>query len=244
MKTRRLGKTGLQISEIAFGAFALDKKTREDADSIVGEVLERGVNYFDLAPTYGNAQEVLGGVLPGRRDKFHLACKTVERDAENSRKEFEESLRIMGTDYFDVYQLHAVCQPDEVETVAAPGGALETLRWAKERGYARHVGFTTHSRAAAMKLLTLFPFETMMCAVNYHQWLVLGQGPDEIALAKEHDIGVLGIKALAEQRWGEGMDRSEGYRTWYKPIYDNDEFARLALAFSLSKDFAAYLTPT
>jgi predicted aldo/keto reductase-like oxidoreductase len=89
------------------------------------------------------------------------------RSAESARAELEESLRALKTDYFDNYQLHALDDPDEIEQVFAPGGAMETLLWAKKQGYIRNIGFTCHTDRAARQLMSQGEFSTLLFPVNY-----------------------------------------------------------------------------
>ena len=91
-----------------------------------------GVNYFDVAPSYGNAQDMLGPALEPYRKKVFLACKTTERSREGSRKELEGSLKALRTDHVDLYQLHAMTTMEDVEKVCAKDGALERTRLAAQ----------------------------------------------------------------------------------------------------------------
>ncbi len=108
IEKRSLGKTGEKLSMIGFGGIMVDKATTEESAIWVKEAIDNGINYFDVAPSYGNAEEMLGPALePYRKDVF-LACKTGERKKEGARKELEQSLKYLRTDHFDLYQLHAV----------------------------------------------------------------------------------------------------------------------------------------
>ncbi|MHB8971565.1 MAG: aldo/keto reductase [Pirellulaceae bacterium] len=117
--------------------------------NFVAEAVDRGVNYFDVAPYYGNAQERLGPALQSYREKCFLACKTLERDAAGAAKELQRSLKLLKTDYFDLYQLHALMDVDEVEEAFGPGGAMETILKAQQDGKVRYIGFSAHSEEAA-----------------------------------------------------------------------------------------------
>ena len=100
---RTLGRTGQQLSIIAFGGIVVMNESAGDSKNIVAEAVDRGVNYFDVAPSYGNAQEMLGPALaPYRKDCF-LACKTEGRMKDDSRKQLEESLKLLKTDHVDLY---------------------------------------------------------------------------------------------------------------------------------------------
>ena len=124
---RRYGRAEDMISVIGFGGIVVKDVTPEEASNCVSEAVDRGINYFDVAPTYGNAQERLGPALKPYRDKCFLACKTTERDAKGAREELEESFRLLQTDHFDLYQLHAITTLEDVEQAFAKGGAMETF---------------------------------------------------------------------------------------------------------------------
>ena len=125
MERRALGRTGEQLSILGLGGIVVADLPQEEADRIVAEAVDRGVNYFDVAPTYGNAQERLGPALEPYRDKVFLVCKTAERDKEGSARELAESLRLLRTDHVDVYQLHGLVNLEDVDKAFGPGGAID-----------------------------------------------------------------------------------------------------------------------
>src|ERR1700734_4114836 len=100
---RRLGKTGEELSIIGFGGIVVMNEQEGEARNIVAEAVDRGVNYFDVAPSYGDAQERLGPALAPYRKNCFLACKTEGRGKDDSRKQLEESLRLLKTDHVDLY---------------------------------------------------------------------------------------------------------------------------------------------
>ncbi|MDD4097126.1 MAG: aldo/keto reductase, partial [Oscillospiraceae bacterium] len=108
MELRRLGRTGLSISPVIFGGIIEMNETPETAAHYVDFAIEAGVNYYDVAPAYGDAQERLGPALKKYRNDIYLACKTGKRDAEGAKQELLQSLELLQTDHFDVYQLHAL----------------------------------------------------------------------------------------------------------------------------------------
>src|SRR5690554_6116655 len=124
---RQLGKTGDKLSVIGFGGIMLNDNPQEFANELVAKAYELGVNYYDVAPTYGNAEERLGPALEPYRENCFLACKTTRRDADGARNELENSLRLLKTDRFDLYQLHALTTIDEVEEAFGPEGVMETV---------------------------------------------------------------------------------------------------------------------
>ena len=242
MKYRKLGKTNLNISEISFGGIMLMDTPQSDADKIVENAVKNGINLFDVGPTYGNAQNILGPALKPYRDKVYLANKTEPgQSKEQVRKDMENSLELLKTDYFDLYQLHEVTSEEALDKALAPGGALEAIIEAKEEGLVKHIGSSAHKEWAALKLMESFDFDTVMFPINWNNWFNFEQGPEVIKKAREKDMGIIAIKSLAQRRWQDGSKK--GYNTWYKPIYDNDRLAELALKFTLSQDVDTAVSP-
>jgi predicted aldo/keto reductase-like oxidoreductase len=166
MKKRTLGRTNELLSVIGFGGIIVMNETQENANNFVAEAIDRNINYFDIAPTYGNAQERLGPALKPYRDKCFLACKTAERDAKSSEKELYESLDFLKTDHFDLYQFHAICSVEEVEKIFASDGAMETFIKAKEKRLVKYLGFSAHSEEAALLMLDKYDFDTVLFPVS------------------------------------------------------------------------------
>jgi len=241
MEKRRLGKTGAMLSVIGFGGIIVTNETPDKADEYVRRAIVRGINYFDVAPTYGNAEEMLGPALePYRRDVF-LACKTAKRHAGEARAELEQSLKRLRTDHFDLYQLHGVKTDEEVKTILAPGGALETLVRARDEGLVRYLGFSAHSEEAAIALMSAFDFDTILAPFNWVCWLEGGFGSKMLAEATKRDMGILALKMLAKRKWQEGEERRWS-KAWYSPV-DTYQEARLAVRFTLSQPITAAVSP-
>lgn len=115
MQQRQLGSTGRALSIIGFGGIVVTNATTEEAAERVGTAIDGGVNYFDVAPSYGNAEEMLGPALAPYRDGVFLACKTGKRDKEGANTELRQSLNRLRTDHLDLYQLHALSKPEDIE---------------------------------------------------------------------------------------------------------------------------------
>ncbi|NIM05307.1 MAG: aldo/keto reductase [Armatimonadetes bacterium] len=239
MERRCLGETGEKLSIIGLGGVVLDGMKQEEADRVVAEAVDRGVNYFDVAPRYGSAEERLGPALKTYRDKVFLACKTAERGRENSARELEASLWYLQTDHFDLYQLHAL-EPEDLDKVFSPGGAMETLLAAKEAGKIRFIGFSSHSVEAALAALEQFSFDTVLFPVNFVCWLS-GFGPQVVEAARAHNTARLAIKGIARSPWPEGAER-KWQKEWYQPLEKQEEI-ELALRFTLSQDITATVGP-
>ncbi|MEE8321933.1 MAG: aldo/keto reductase, partial [Gammaproteobacteria bacterium] len=138
---RVLGRTGRKVSIVGFPGLALVHYDQDRCNAGLHDAFKRGVNYFDVAPAYGNGEaEIKMGIgLQGLdRSRIFLACKTKKRDKEGARMELERSLERLKTDYFDLYQLHHLRWPDEVKQALGPNGAMETILKAKEQGKIKH----------------------------------------------------------------------------------------------------------
>jgi predicted aldo/keto reductase-like oxidoreductase len=239
---RPLGRTGEELSIIGLGGVALTDETQETADTLVREAIDHGINYFDVAPSYGNAEDRLGPALASYRKGIFLACKTLRRDRAGAAEELSQSLKKLRTDHFDLYQLHALSKTEEVEEVFAPGGAMETFVQAKKEGKVRFLGFSAHSAEAALLAIRRFDFDTVLFPVNFVCFFKGDFGPQVIAAAKKKKMGVLAIKALARQPWPDETQRRDWPKCWYQPILDPEE-ARLSLRFTLSQQVTAAVPP-
>ena len=241
MENRKLGKTGEMLSIVGFGGIAVSKETPEYSASLVAKAVERGVNYFDVAPTYGNAEERLGPALEPHRNDVFLACKTGKRDAVNAEEQLHASLKRLRTDHFDLYQLHGVKSQEEVDQIVGPGGALETFVKAREKGLVRFLGFSAHDEDAAVSLMNHFDFDTILAPFNWACWHKNNFGPKMLSEALKRDMGILALKSLAKRRWKEGEERRWS-KTWYSPV-DTLEEARLAYRFTLTQPITAAVSP-
>lgn len=242
MKYRKLGKTNLNVSEISFGGIMLMDTPQPEADKIVEDAVKNGINFFDVGPTYGNAQNILGPALKPYRDKVYLANKTEPGQTKDQvRRDMEKSLELLDTDFFDLYQLHEVTDEDALNKALGSGGALEAIIEAREEGLIKNIGFSAHKEWAALKLIKSFDFDTVMFPINWNYWFNYNQGPEVIKKAREKDMGIIAIKALAQRQWQN--EKKNDYNTWYKPIYDNRRLAELAFKFTLSQDVDTAVTP-
>lgn len=238
---RKLGKTGERLSIIGFGGIMLNNQEQSYANDLVSKAYDSGINYYDVAPTYGNAEEKLGPALEPYRKNCFLACKTTERKSDGAEKELHQSLKKLKTDYFDLYQLHALSSVDDVETAFGPGGAMELFLKAKQEGKVRFLGFSAHSEKAALLALSKFDFDTILYPVNYVCWFQGNFGPGVVKKAKEKGMGILALKAFAHRPIPQGTDKPYD-RLWYIPI-EEKELQDLSLRFTLSQGVTAAIPP-
>ena len=141
MQYTTLGKTGLHISRLGFGGIPIQKVDAQKTRELMEELVRQGVNYIDTARGYTVSEAYLGEALCGIRDKFVVATKSMARTKDAMAKDIDISLANLKTDYIDLYQVHNPSMAD-LDTVCAPGGALEALLEAKAAGKIGHIGLT------------------------------------------------------------------------------------------------------
>jgi aryl-alcohol dehydrogenase-like predicted oxidoreductase len=244
MQQRKLGNTEDSLSLIGLGGVVFVGLTQIESNNIVAESVDGGVNYFDVAPSYGQGQETeikLGEALKPYRDQSFLACKTGVRTKDGANAELERSLRYLQTDHVDLYQLHAITSREDVETAFGPDGAMEAIVTAQQAGKIRHIGFSAHSVEAALLALDKFPFASALFPINVVTWNAGSFGPQILDAAKSRGAGRLALKAMAKTHWAEGMERNYP-NCWYEPIEDI-ALSELALRWTLSQDITAAVPP-
>jgi len=243
---KRPYKNGIDLSIIAMGGIVICGMSQEEASRRVAQAYDRGVNYFDCAPSYfnGEAEMKLGEALQPYRSKVFLAEKTMSRDAKGARVELELSLQRFHTDHVDLYQFHAVSSMEDVDKILAPGGAAETFFAAKKEGKARHLGFSAHNAPAALRLMDALELDSVLFPVNVNAWENGGFGPQILAKAKSKGMARMALKALAFGKWPKEMKESDRKypKCWYEPI-DDHEMARSALRFTLNQEVTAAVPP-
>jgi len=244
MEQRTLGRTGEQLSVIGLGGVVFVGQDQEASNRLVSEAVDRGVTYFDVAPSYGHEQETekrLGPALKPYRDSSFLACKTEQRTKEGAAFEIRRSLQYLHTDHLDLYQLHHITTVEEVETCFGPDGAMEAILEAQQAGLIRHIGFSAHSVEAALLAMDRFDFVSALFPINFVTYYEGNFGPQIIERAKEKGVARLALKAMARTSWKEGAERPFPH-CWYEPLTD-PHFARLALRFTLGQDITAAVPP-
>jgi len=244
LRQRKYGQTDVKLSIIGFGGIVVDGAAQEHANRVVAEAYEKGVNYFDVSPTYGDAELKLGPALEPYRKKVFLACKTGQRRREGASAELNESLKRLRTDYLDLYQLHSITDvKDDVDAVFAKGGAIEVFLEAKKQGRIRYLGFSAHSDQAALAALDRYDFDSVLLPVNFATFYKGDFGPKVIAAAKCRGMAILALKSLARQQWPEDDPLQKEYpKCWYQPLTERED-ARLALYFTLSQPITAAIPP-
>lgn len=239
METRRLGRLEHRSSVLIYGAAALGEVTQDVADASIQEALDGGINHFDVAADYGDAELRLGPWMGEIRDQVFLATKTGLRDRESAWRQINESLERLQTDRVDLLQLHAVGDLAELDRATGPDGALDAAVRAQEEGLVGAVGITGHGHEAPathLEALRRHPFATVLTPLNP----VLGRNPsyaaDYRALVEEarrQDVGLMTIKTVSRRLWPELSDHA--YATWYEP-YDTQARVTAAVSWVLAHD--------
>jgi aryl-alcohol dehydrogenase-like predicted oxidoreductase len=236
MQTRRLGRIGHDSSVLIYGAASLSDVDQDTADASIQEALDAGINHFDVARDYGDAELRLGPWMPRIRDDIFLATKTGERSEEAAWRQINESLERLQTDHVDLIQLHAVCDLENLDLLTAPGGGLAAAIRAKEEGLAGAIGVTGHTHAAPSvhtEALRRFDFDSVLTPVSYRLASDPAYRSDLESLleaATRTDAAVMAIKAIARRNWRE--DEPKVYSTWYRPL-DEQEAITAAVAWVL-----------
>jgi predicted aldo/keto reductase-like oxidoreductase len=241
MYYRAYGSTEIELSVIGFGGICVMDESAEDSARIVARAIDLGINYFDVAPQYGNAQEMLGPALEPYRNDVFLACKTLMRERDDALAEFERSLELLRTDRIDLYQLHAIETEEDADRVLAPGGALELFSELRDRGRISYIGFSAHNEDQAIRLLEAYPFDSVLFPINWIMWSTGRIGPRLIQTAQSRGTAVLALKSLAIRRWGDGETKTWP-KAWYKPAESPEEVAR-GVRFTLSRPVTAAVSP-
>lgn len=241
---RPLGRTGRDLSIIGLGGIVIMNADQAVANNTVAQAHHAGINYVDVAPSYGDAQKLLGPALKPYRDSFFLACKTGKRDQAGAAAALDDSLKLLETDHLDLYQHHAVTTIEDVNQIMGPGGAQEAFEAGRKAGKIRHLGFSAHSEEAALALLDHFDFDTVLFPVNFVLTSQKNFGPRVIARVHEKGAGMLAIKAMAKSKWPSGMEHTQkpNPKEWYEPC-SVPEQAALALRWTLSQRITAALPP-
>jgi len=207
MPTRNLGKTGYKVGIFSLGGqAALERPNNFDvAVPIIERALNLGVNYIDTSSIYGGperwSEQYVGRVMKTRRQEAFLATKTKERTRDGSMRMIEKSLQLLNTDHVDLWQLHDIGLPEDVDAVFAKGGAMEALLEMKEQKVVRYLGVTGHYRPEALiDAINRYPFDAILMAINAADAHIHSFSEKLLPLAVEKQMGIIGMKVPARGR--------------------------------------------
>ena len=210
MNVITLGSTGIQVVQNGFGALPIQRDSKEVAVKIVRRAYEGGMRFFDTARAYSDSEEKVGEALHDVRDNLYIATKTMAQTPEEFWEQLEMSLRLLKTDYIDIYQFHCANQ------VYAPGdgtGMYECMLEAKAQGKIRHIGITAHKIQIAFDAVESGLYETLQYPFSY---LAAEREKELVAKCKEKNVGFIAMKGLA----GGLINKSEAAMA-FMTQYDN-----------------------
>ncbi len=214
--TRTLGGTGAQVLPVSLGGEGILRTTGRSGQAVpvILEALRLGVRYCDTAPAYQQSQDYYGEAFraagKGSRERVLLASKCHERTRDRALRLLDDSLRRLGTDHLDTWQMHDLREMDELDVLCSKGGALEAALEAKADGRIRFIGVTGHHDPDVLiEAMRRFPFDTILVAINPADRRYRPFIPTVVAEARTRKMGVIGMKALAAGRMVEAAPSGE-----------------------------------
>lgn len=205
---RKLGRTNQYVTMLGTGGYHVGWTTERDAQEVIEAALEGGVRFFDTAESYGKGtSETRYGkyLTPKYRDLIFLMSKSTGKDAKTVREHLEATLRRLKTDQLDLYQVHAISTPDDVDS-RIQLGVLDVLLKAKEEGKIKYLGFTGHQNPFAhARMLERTKdsniFDTVLMPVNVLDQTYFSFTKNVLPEALDRNMGILAIKSLADGRF-------------------------------------------
>ena len=237
MEYTTLGRTGLNVSRVGFGGGGIGQvwgaTTRDEAVKAVHRALDLGVNFFDVAPAYGDgkAEEALGLALEGRTEdviiatKVRLSAEDMSDPAGAVQRSVETSLRLLKRDSVDVLHVHNRFTenrgdvPNSLSADDVSGPVLDAYRAVRQAGKTRFIGLSAmdHHVPALDRIMDSGQWDTVLAYYNLLNWTAQEQRPagldlfdngQNIQLAKKHDMGVIGIRSHAAGALSAAVDRA------------------------------------
>ncbi len=217
MEERVYGKTGEKFSILSFGAQRVVDGhgcSEEEAIRIMNYALDNGIRYFDTAWVYsaGQSEERVGKIARHRRKEMWIATKVMARDREGARKQLEESLQRLQTDYVDEWRMHDIFSFEELDKITALGGAVEAAVQARDEGLVRYISISGHSNPQVqIEALERFPFDTVLCATSVLDHCILSFVEEFLPVANARGVAVAGMKILGLGKLANIYDRALRY---------------------------------
>lgn len=247
---RKLGKTGVDVTMLGVGGYHVGWTTEKDAQAVIEAAIEGGIRFFDSAESYGpHTSEIRYGkyLTPKYREEVFLMTKSTAKDAKTMQEHLEASLKRMNTDYLDLWQVHSVSDPDDVDNRIA-NGVFDVVMKAKQEGKVKHVGFTGHQNPKAhLRVLERTEenpfFETIQMPINVvdanHDHFINSVLPK----ALDRNLGILAMKTMADGRFfGKKMRLEDVQWETGNPIVPDKLSIKEALYFVWSLPVSVLIT--
>lgn len=198
---RKLGKTGVEITMLGIGGAHVGRASEKEAQALLEAAIEGGIRFFDNAESYnsGGAETKFGKYLvPLYRDIAFIMSKTTGKDAKTVQQHLEDSLRRLKTDYLDLYQIHSITSPEDVDS-RIKEGVLKVVEKAKESGKVKYIGFTGHTdyRAHQRMLEKTKVLQTCQMPINCFDPSYKSFINNVMPTLVQEDIGILAMKTLS-----------------------------------------------
>jgi aryl-alcohol dehydrogenase-like predicted oxidoreductase len=202
--SRTLGRTGAVVEAVSLGGEGI-LRTRgraREAVPMILEALRLGVRYCDTAPAYDESQDYYGAAFreagASARDRVFLASKTHARTKDRALALLDDSLRRLGTNRLDLWQMHDLRDMSELDTIFARGGAIEAAEAARQDGRVRFVGITGHHDPQILvEAMRRYDFDTVLSAMNPADPARLPFLTTVVPEARRRGMGVIGMKVMA-----------------------------------------------
>ncbi|EPR42660.1 NADP-dependent oxidoreductase domain containing protein [Desulfovibrio sp. X2] len=196
------GSTGRSVSRLGLGGEGILRTFGEEAgaEAVIDTALAEGVTYFDTAPAYSGSEGYLGRAWarhPGARERVFQTSKSARREQDGAREDLENSLRTLGTDHLDLWQIHDVRTAEDIARIEGPGGALTAFTDAKARGLVRHIGVTGHHDPdVLLHCVTHWPLDSVLLPVNVAEGALPGFLDRVVPAARARGMAVVGMKVF------------------------------------------------
>ena len=217
METRSFGKTGESFPILSFGGQRIVDEhncTEEEAIEIVNTAIDRGIRYFDVAWIYskGQAETRMGKVVKHRRSEMWIATKTWDATRDGARRQLEESLRRLQTDYVNEWRLHNVWDYARLDAFTGKAGALEAAIQARDEGLVRHISISGHTDPQVLvEALNRFPFDSALIALSALDHFMLSFAEEFLPVANAKGIATIAMKVLGLGSLTHEVERSLRY---------------------------------
>ncbi|HOJ93515.1 MAG TPA: aldo/keto reductase [Dictyoglomaceae bacterium] len=193
MKYRRLGRTNIEVFPIAFGGIPIQRVSEDNAVKVIRRAIELGINFIDTARSYTDSEIKIGKALKGIDKRIYIASKSGNRTKDGIFEDVKISLRNLGVEKIDIYQLHGVNDRDAFDKVFSDDGAYWGLLKAKEEGLIGHVAISSHSTDLLEEIITTDKFDVIQLCYNF----IENKVEEKIfSMALEKDIGIIGMKPM------------------------------------------------
>jgi aryl-alcohol dehydrogenase-like predicted oxidoreductase len=243
---QKFGRTEHRSTRVIFGSYALSEATQAQADRTLPLLQKYGVNHIDTAPSYGNAEKLIGPWLQRHRKNFFISTKTRSRSRKGAMKDLEGSLERLCVNHIDLWQMHALTNQGGWERAMGPGGTLEAFVEARDTGAVRFLGVTGHGdKAAAMHRLSLerFDFDTILLPYSYVMMQKSRYASDFeelVRMCNNRSVALQTIKSVARRPWG---SRSRTHNTYFYEPLENQTAIDGAVHWALGLEQCFLVTP-